>query len=133
MASAPICGEPRSDELDRDWPKMTFLARFRPRFPLSKEAMWTWSVRSHRRHAVSGLLWWQLHGSMMEIPRRSLPVGMDGPRKFCDCSILQLINPDRCDRNRQNWQKRRRILGVVAPASPDAALANLAWTFVGSH
>jgi hypothetical protein len=25
------------------------------------------------------------------------------------------------------------ILTVVAPASPDATLANLAWNFVGSH
>jgi len=25
------------------------------------------------------------------------------------------------------------ILTVVAPSSPDATLANLAWTFVGSH
>ena len=25
------------------------------------------------------------------------------------------------------------ILTVVAPTSPDATLANLAWTFVGSH
>jgi hypothetical protein len=28
---------------------------------------------------------------------------------------------------------RGDILTVVAPASPDATLANLAWTFVGSH